>query len=115
MIECCLQKVHFGLQKIALRLCDEKARRESDLVAALLDIQPLPRDRRAGARRLDALGGAVHLTNSLTKRLGDLQLQTRDALRRLTAFDLCASQTGLLETAPERVAHPHADAPCRIC
>src|SRR5688572_9793626 len=114
MIERCLKKVDFRLQKIALCLRDEKARREPDLVAALLDVEPLPRDRCAGACRLDAFGRAVHLPNSLAKRLGDLQLQTRDALRRLPAFDLRASQTGFLEAAPERVSHLHPDAPCRI-
>src|SRR5688500_19317679 len=97
MIERCLQKVDFRLQKIALCLRDEKARREPDLVAALLDVEPLPRDRCAGACRLDAFGRAVHLPNSLAKRLGDLQLQTRDALRRRPTYGMTTLHTRVLD------------------
>ena len=101
MIECRLQQVHFGLQQIALRLRDEKARREPDLEPPLLHVEPLARNSRAGAGGLDALGSAVHLTYRLTQGLGNLQLQARDALRRLAALDLCPRQARFLEAAPE--------------
>src|SRR5687767_798543 len=114
MIERGLQQVYFGLQQIALRLGDEEARRQPDLVPSVLDVEPLPRDCGAGTRGLDALLGAVHLTNSLTQRLGNLELHAGDLLCGLPPLNLRARQSGFFVAASERIAHGEADTPRRI-
>ena len=53
VVERRLQQVHLRLQQVALRLRDEERRRQPDLVAALLGVEPLlaPASRRRARRR----------------------------------------------------------------
>ena len=55
MIESGLQQVHLGLEQIALRLRDEKARGEPHLISPLLDVEALERHAGAGPGCLYAL------------------------------------------------------------
>src|SRR4029453_16853402 len=61
-----------------------------------------------------ALCGAADLTSGLSNRFRCLQLQARDALRRLPAFDVRARPAGVLVGVSERLGHRHADAPRRV-
>ena len=68
VVERRLQQIHLRLEQVALRLRDEERRRQPDLVAALLGVEPLLRERRAGARGVHALGRAVNLPAGLADR-----------------------------------------------
>src|SRR5436190_16530526 len=114
VVECCLQQIHLRLQQVALSLRDEERRRESHLIAPLLGIEALLRERGARARGVDTLGRAPHLPGSLPHGFGGLQLEARNPLRRLPALDLRARQARLFVAAPERITDRDADAPRRI-
>src|SRR5204862_125953 len=101
-------------QQIALRLRHEECRREARVVALLLGIEPLLRERRARPRGIDPFRGAPNLTARLSNRSRGFQLQARDACRRLTTLDIGTRAAGLLVTVSERLRHRHADAPRRI-
>ena len=99
MIQHRLKQIDLGLQKIALGLRDEEARRKPHFEAPLLDVEPLTRHRLAGTSGLDSLCGAVHLPHRLTQRLTYLELKAGDALRSLPPLDLSARQPCLFEAA----------------
>ena len=85
-----------------------------DVVAPLFVGSALLGQRRAGARGVHAFGRAAHLTRRLADRLGGLEPEARDPLRRLPALDLGAREARLFVAAAERIAHGDADAPRRI-
>src|SRR5262245_40177174 len=113
MIEDRLEQVDLRLEEIALRLRDQERRRESGVEAAVLDGQALLREVLAGSGGVDALSRALHVSGGASNGLGDLQLETRDAVRRLLALDLGACETGLFEAPAERIVDGDADAPRR--
>src|SRR6185295_5984076 len=107
-------QVDLRLQQIALRLGDEKTGRQPDRVAALLRVEPLLRQRRAGAGGVFALGRAAQLPPGLANRLRDVELQARNARLGLPPFDAGAHGAHLLEAAADRVTDRHAKTPGRI-
>src|SRR5262249_41244243 len=99
------------LQQVALRLRHQERRRQPDVVAALLVFVALLRQRRAGARRLDTLGRALHLPARAAHRFGGIEPQAGDPPGGLAALDFGAREARLFVAPADRIAHRHADAP----
>ena len=82
VIEAGLEQIHLRLQEVALRLRDEKCRRQSNLVAAPFGVEPLLRQRRACPSSVDSLGAAVNLPAGPPHRFGGLNARgSRSAAR----------------------------------